>query len=588
MNRTGPLAAALLPLVLGCVDARATGEPAAELLIGHIAPPSQAAGARRGAELGAEEAARAGQLIGRSFGVLMAEAEGPRATTRAARRLHRQGAFAIVGGFDEPTCRALSELAEGEGFLFINVGCRDEELRDPRLGNTFHIEASDTAYERAGGGLLWHPGLRRYGAAQLNERFLSRFGAGPDPAAWASWMAVKVLAEASLESGETDAPVLVDRLESPGTRFDGHKGEPLRFDSVHQLLQPLYPRPEAADGRAGPSGGADPRAQGGGAVASGRRPERVLRLPPGVDRGRLGFVSNEGSGDITVFHTGTLEVYGSIPVGARPRGIHVSPDGGRVYVALSDDAPRAESDEDAIAVIDLDSMAVVARYPVGTDPEQFAVSPDGRTLYASNEDAGTAAITDLRTGRLLGTLVVGVEPEGVAASPDGRWVYVTAETSNTVSVIDTRSGEVVSNLLVDVRPRAATFAPDGRRAYVTNEISGTISVIDVESHRVVGTVELDDPRAKPVGVVVSPDGTRVYVASGHGHSVFVIDAATLAVTARVPVGQRPWGVALNADGSRLFTANGGSHDVSVIDTRTLEVVGTIPVGVRPWGVAVPR
>src|SRR5690349_17156584 len=47
------------------------------------------------------------------------------------------------------------------------------------------------------------------------------------------------------------------------------------------------------------------------------------------------FVSNEKSGDLTVINGGDLKVTATIPVGKRPRGIHVSPDGKTLYVALS-------------------------------------------------------------------------------------------------------------------------------------------------------------------------------------------------------------------------------------------------------------
>src|SRR5579863_5084668 len=47
------------------------------------------------------------------------------------------------------------------------------------------------------------------------------------------------------------------------------------------------------------------------------------------------FVSNERSGDVTIIDGADFKVVGTLPVGKRPRGIHVSPDGKRVYVALS-------------------------------------------------------------------------------------------------------------------------------------------------------------------------------------------------------------------------------------------------------------
>src|SRR6202021_2643826 len=47
------------------------------------------------------------------------------------------------------------------------------------------------------------------------------------------------------------------------------------------------------------------------------------------------YVTNERSGDVTVINGGDFSVAATIPVGKRPRGIHISPDGKVVYVALS-------------------------------------------------------------------------------------------------------------------------------------------------------------------------------------------------------------------------------------------------------------
>src|SRR3954469_19266400 len=44
-------------------------------------------------------------------------------------------------------------------------------------------------------------------------------------------------------------------------------------------------------------------------------------------------VSNERSGDVTVIKDG--KPIATIPAGKRPRGIHASPDGSSLYVALS-------------------------------------------------------------------------------------------------------------------------------------------------------------------------------------------------------------------------------------------------------------
>src|ERR1700690_1585633 len=47
------------------------------------------------------------------------------------------------------------------------------------------------------------------------------------------------------------------------------------------------------------------------------------------------FVSNEKAGNLTVINGSDFQVAATIPVGKRPRGIHASPDGKTIYVALS-------------------------------------------------------------------------------------------------------------------------------------------------------------------------------------------------------------------------------------------------------------
>jgi PQQ-dependent catabolism-associated beta-propeller protein len=303
--------------------------------------------------------------------------------------------------------------------------------------------------------------------------------------------------------------------------------------------------------------------------------------------GPLAFVTNERDGTITVIDTGTDRVYSTIKVGGRLRGIRLSPDRTRIWVAISYPTNQTQG-EDTIAELDLNGK-MITKYAAGTDPENFVVDNHATRLYIANEDAGTASITDVKANRVIASMHVGLEPEGTAMSPDGRWVYITSESSSSVSVIDTQTGNVVKQFLVGARPREAVFTSDSARAYVTAENGNVVSVVDTRDHKVIKTIEL--PRGegttqlKPKGVVVSPDGKRVYVATGRGNSVAVIDGEQLRLVTLIPVGQRPWGIALTPDGRKLYTANGLSNDVSVVDTISNQVIGTIKAGDGPWGIA---
>jgi YVTN family beta-propeller protein len=314
--------------------------------------------------------------------------------------------------------------------------------------------------------------------------------------------------------------------------------------------------------------------------------------------GELAYVTNEDSQELTVIDTRTDSVVAVIPVGTRPRGVRLAPDGKTVFVALSGSpkCPPTMPDEeceklttdkskDGVAVVDVATRRVTRVLPGGSDPETFDISHDGSTLFVSNEDAHTASIVDVPSGEIRSTVAVGKEPEGVRLQPDGSTVWVTGETDHNLTLVDARTGKVVGTIAVGKRPRDLGFTPDGSRAYVTSEIDGTVWVIDVPARKAINVIQLPKD-SKPMGVVVSPDAKRVYVANGRGGTVSVIDAATNAVTSTIPVGQRPWGIALTADGRKLYTANGPSNDVSVIDTEKMQVIKKIPAGKLPWGVAV--
>src|SRR5579883_2248472 len=142
------------------------------------------------------------------------------------------------------------------------------------------------------------------------------------------------------------------------------------------------------------------------------------------------YVSNEASGDLTVIDPVKLEST-TIPIGKRARGIHVTPDGKYIFVALSgsplappgvDEStlPPPDKSADGIGVFDVAQNKMLRKVPGGSDPEQFAVGKDG-LLYVSNEDAQGLSFVDPVKGVVLKTIPTGQEPEGVTLTQDGKW-----------------------------------------------------------------------------------------------------------------------------------------------------------------------
>src|ERR1700684_2061264 len=189
------------------------------------------------------------------------------------------------------------------------------------------------------------------------------------------------------------------------------------------------------------------------------------------------FVSNEKSGDVTVIDASDSKVVATIPVGKRPRGIQVSPDGATVYVAMSgtpiapppkldaqgnpifqrgkddddDDTARADKSADGIGVIDVAQRKLTGKLTVGSDPEEFSLSRSGTELYISNEDVKAASGIDLASGKVTHIIPVGQEPEGVGTAPDGKTFYVTCESGGEIYVIDAATYKTIGHFTVPPR-----------------------------------------------------------------------------------------------------------------------------------------
>ena len=227
--------------------------------------------------------------------------------------------------------------------------------------------------------------------------------------------------------------------------------------------------------------------------------------------------------------------------------------GAKAYVTLVND--------DAVAVIRTDTNEVTQTIPVGDRPRGIAVSPDGKEAYVANADDNTVSVIDTATKMVVATIAVGDEPQGVAFSPNGATAYVTNIKDNTVSVIDTATRTQTATIAVGRNPQSIAVTPDGQRAYVPNFDDDTVTVIDLTTH-----TPLADPIVVgegPLGVAVKADGTRVYVTNfgaidtdtgdDNGDTVSFIDTATNTVVDLDPetdgvqhlqVGVEPAGVAV--------------------------------------------
>ena len=164
------------------------------------------------------------------------------------------------------------------------------------------------------------------------------------------------------------------------------------------------------------------------------------------------YVANEYGADISVIDTLTNKIVATISISGRPgevrpRGMAVSPDGGIIYVAVSDFNTQFETPEDKIIAIDVRTNQVLSEFHAGGNPERLALNPEGTKIWATLEALAWTGGYDIATGAQFAVFRVGVEPEGVAVSPDGRTI-ASGSIDETIRLWDLESGACVDVLRV--------------------------------------------------------------------------------------------------------------------------------------------
>jgi YVTN family beta-propeller protein len=308
----------------------------------------------------------------------------------------------------------------------------------------------------------------------------------------------------------------------------------------------------------------------------------ALIATPAARAAPFAYITISAANEVWVIDTATNTVTAKIPVGAKPAGVAVAPNGKRVYVA--------NIMAGTVSEIETATNTVTATISVGalSGFGGLAVSPDSAHVYAAAAGSGgSLSVIDVATGSVTHILGIGASPNGIAVTPNGTRLYVThscagCTTPSNVTVIDTATGTVATTISAGSNGMGVAVAPDGAHVYVANRENNTVSVIATTNNAVTATITVGHA---PIGVAVSPDSHTVYVTNEHMNAgvygITVIDAGTNAVKTTVPVGNTPEGVDVTPDGAHVYVANLDTANVSVITAATNTVTATVAVGTRP-------
>ena len=115
------------------------------------------------------------------------------------------------------------------------------------------------------------------------------------------------------------------------------------------------------------------------------------------------YVTNGGSGTVTVIDVVNVRVDRELPVGRNPVAVAASPTRNEIYVLNS----GVEGGQGSVSVIDAENNSVAATIPVRRQPVSIDVDSAGERAYVANSGSNTISVLDLKARREIAVIGAG-------------------------------------------------------------------------------------------------------------------------------------------------------------------------------------
>ncbi len=195
--------------------------------------------------------------------------------------------------------------------------------------------------------------------------------------------------------------------------------------------------------------------------------QHVGRYPYGLATsidGKNIFVSNWGSGSVSVVDTASFTEKRIIMIGALPEALVLSEGGKRLYITCTN--------SDTVKVIDTQKDQVIQTFnlhfrnlPTGTAPTGLALDNKASRLYVSLAGINADAVLDADNGKILGYIPAGWYPTGVFY--DAVHDHIITLNAKGLGTGPNMDG-----------PKPGTDAPN-QSQYIYNIIRGTVSIVGI-------------------------------------------------------------------------------------------------------------
>lgn len=327
----------------------------------------------------------------------------------------------------------------------------------------------------------------------------------------------------------------------------------------------------------------------------------VLAIPTiaAADSGTL-LVLNKSDNTVSLINVATGTGVATIPTGAGPHEVAVSPDG---KIAVVANYGTQQVPGNSLTVIDVAGKKQIKTIDLGEYRRPHGIMwLRGEEILVTAEANKALLIVDLQAGKVASAITTDQNVSHmVVLSRRYHKAFVANIGSGSVTVIDLKTRQKISDIATGAGAEGIDVSPGEKEVWVTNRAANTVSVIDVETLKITATIESKD---FPIRVKFAPGGRFVLVSNARSGDVAIFDAVTRKEFRRIPMmlkaaegstsGQRlfggqfgqspvPVGILVSPKLSHAFVANTNADIVTMIDLKTWEVSGRLTAGKEPDG-----
>jgi YVTN family beta-propeller protein len=169
------------------------------------------------------------------------------------------------------------------------------------------------------------------------------------------------------------------------------------------------------------------------------------------------LAANWCSYTVSVISVAAQKVVKTVKIGRYPRGIAISNDSKRAYIA--------EMGGNRIHVINLEDFSV-SYIPIGSNPRAIVLSPDNSKMYVTMNLSGKVASWNLVTNKAGKSVKTGEAARSLAISSDGSTIFVVNYLSDTMSKVRTSDMKVLETIKACNEPIGVTYDAPTKNTWV--------------------------------------------------------------------------------------------------------------------------